>query len=381
MKKISILGSTGSIGKKAISLLLKRKEEYQIEALSAHSNFNLLAYQAKLLNAKYVVISNRKFFKNLKENLFNTNIKVEAGSEGLMNVASLQIDLAIIAIVGIAALKPIMQIIESGTKIIGLANKESIVCGGKFLIKKAKEKNVQIIPIDSEHNAIFQILEKNKKYIEKIILTASGGPFLNYNLEKLKNVTINQVLNHPTWNMGKKISVDSATMINKTLEIIEAHNLFNINKNKIKVVIHPESIIHGIVTYKDGFNFAVLAETDMSIPISYALYWPKRLISKHKLNLIGQKLTFQKPDYIRFPALKLGIEVLNSSFPHINSIVLNAANEVAVNKFLKSQINFLRIIEIIRLTIENFNNYFKINSLSDIINIDFESRIIANIIK
>lgn len=379
MKKVSVLGATGSVGKKTVDLLSKRKEEYQVEALSAHSNFALLAYQAKLLNAKYVAISDERLYKDLKESLLGTDVKIEVSAEGLTNVASIPVDLSVVAIVGIAGLEPVMQVIESGTKVIALANKESIVCGGKLLLKKAKGKNVQIIPIDSEHNAIFQILQNDDKCVKKIILTASGGPFLNYSLEQLRNVMVDQALSHPTWDMGKKISVDSATMMNKVLEIIEAHNLFNISPNKIEAVVHPESIIHGIIVYKDGFNFAVLAETDMAIPISYALSWPKRSALNYKLDLIKQKkLTFQEPDRKRFPALKLSMKVLNSSASHTNSIVLNAANEIAVNEFLKSRIGFLEIVKIVESTIESFDSYTDINSLSDIINIDCESRAVAN---
>ncbi|QKX01723.1 1-deoxy-D-xylulose-5-phosphate reductoisomerase [Wolbachia endosymbiont of Cruorifilaria tuberocauda] len=378
MKKVSILGSTGSIGKKTVDLLLKEREKYQVEVLSTHSNFALLAHQARSLGAKYVAISDKMFYMNLKESLLGTGIKVEAGTEGLINVASLPTDLSVVAITGIAGLEPVMHIIESGTKVIALANKESIICGGKLLFKKAKEKNVQIIPIDSEHNAIFQVLQNGNKYVEKIILTASGGPFLNYSFEQLRNVIVDQALSHPIWNMGKKISIDSATMMNKTLEIIEAHSLFNINPNKVEAVVHPESIIHGVVVYQDGFNFAVLAEADMAVPISYALSWPERSISGYKLDLTKQKkMTFQEPDYKRFPALKLSMEVLNSSLPHTNSIVLNAANEVAVNEFLRSRISFLGIVKVVELTIENFNNYININSLPDIIDIDRESRILA----
>ncbi|CCE77418.1 MULTISPECIES: 1-deoxy-D-xylulose-5-phosphate reductoisomerase [Wolbachia] len=379
MKKVSVLGSTGSIGKKTVDLLSKRKEEYQVEALSANSNFALLAHQAKLLNAKYAAISDERFYKDLKEDLLGTNVKVEVGAPGLANVASLPVDLSVIAIVGIAGLEPVIKVIESGTKVIALANKESIVCGGKLLLKKAKERSVQIIPIDSEHNAIFQVLQNDDKCVEKIILTASGGPFLNYSLEQLKDITVDQALSHPTWKMGKKISVDSATMINKALEIIEAHHLFNISPNRIEAVVHPESIVHGIVVYHDGFSFAVLAETDMEIPIAYALSWPERSTLNHKLDLTKQgKLTFQEPGHKRFPALKLSMEVLNSSSPHTNSIVLNAANEVAVNEFLKSRIGFLEVVEVVKSTIENFDKYSDINSLSDITSIDFESRILAN---
>ncbi|WP_265022049.1 1-deoxy-D-xylulose-5-phosphate reductoisomerase [Wolbachia endosymbiont (group A) of Icerya purchasi] len=376
MKKVSVLGSTGSVGKKTVDLLSKRREEYQVEALSAHSNFALLAHQAKLLNAKYVAISDERFYKDLKENLLGTDIKIAIGAT---NIATIPVDLSVVAIVGIAGLEPVMEVIESGTKVIALANKESIVCGGKLLLKKAKEKNVQIISIDSEHNAIFQILQNDDKCIEKIILTASGGPFLNYSSEQLRNVIVDQALSHPTWNMGKKISIDSATMMNKALEIIEAHNLFNISPDKIEAIVHPESIVHGIVTYKDGFNFAVLAETDMAIPILYALSWPERSALNRKLDLTKQgKLTFQEPDHKRFPALKLSMAVLNSSAPQTNSIVLNAANEIAVNEFLKSRIGFLKIVEVVESTMESFGSYTDINSLSDIINIDYESRIIAN---
>ncbi|MDD9332078.1 MAG: 1-deoxy-D-xylulose-5-phosphate reductoisomerase [Wolbachia sp.] len=379
MKKITILGSTGSIGRKTVDLLLQKREEYQVEALSAHSDFSLLANQAKLLNVKYVAISDSRFYKDLRENLLGTNIKIEAGTEGLINIASISVDLSVVALVGIAGLEPVMQIIESGTKIVALANKESIVCGGKFLFKKVKESNVQIIPIDSEHNAIFQVLQNDEKHVEKIILTASGGPFLNYSLEQLKNVTVDKALAHPTWNMGRKISVDSATMMNKALEIIEAHNLFDISPNKIEAIVHPESIVHGIVIYQDGFNFAVLAESDMAIPISYALSWPKRSALDYKLDLTKQRnLTFQEAEHERFPALSLSTEVLNSSSPHVNSIVLNAANEVAVDAFLKSQIDFLEIVEIVKSTMENFSSHSNINSLSDIMDVECESRVIAH---
>ncbi|WP_168464227.1 1-deoxy-D-xylulose-5-phosphate reductoisomerase [Wolbachia endosymbiont of Ctenocephalides felis wCfeT] len=375
MKTVSVLGSTGSIGKSTVDLLFSNREEYQVEALSANSNFALLAHQAKLLNAKYVAISDKKFYKSLKESLFGTNIKIEVD---IASVAAMPVDLSVIAIVGIAGLEPVMRVIESGTKVIALANKESIVCGGRLLLERAKKKDIKIIPIDSEHNAIFQVLQNDNKCVEKIILTASGGPFLNYGYEQLRNVTVNQALSHPTWNMGRKISIDSATMMNKALEIIEAHNLFTIAPNEIEAIVHPESIIHGIVVYRDGFNIAVLAEHDMTIPISYALFLPERSVLDYKLDLTKQKnLTFQAPDHKRFPALNLGMEVLNSSNAHTNSIVFNAANEVAVNAFLKSQIGFMEIVEVVRSTLESFDDYVGVDSLSDIINIDRESRAIA----
>jgi 1-deoxy-D-xylulose-5-phosphate reductoisomerase len=375
VKKISVLGSTGSIGKKTVDLLLQNKGEYEVVALSAHSNFALLAYQAKLLNAKYVVISNKEFYKDLKKELFGTDITVEVD---LINIASIAVDLLVVAVVGIVGLEPTICAVESGTKTIALANKESIVCGGKLLLSKAEKHGTQIIPIDSEHNAIFQILENNGRCVEKVILTASGGPFLNYSSEQLKNATINKALAHPIWNMGKKISIDSATMMNKALEVIEAHNLFDISPNKIEVVIHPESIIHGIVVYQDGTNFALMTEPDMAIPISYAMSWPKRPILNYQLNLTKQKvLTFQDVDHERFSALNLAMTVLNSSSSDVHSIVLNAANEVAVNAFLASQVCFTDIMSVIHSSIENFNHCAYISSLSDIIDIDCKSRAIA----
>ncbi len=376
MKKISVLGSTGSIGKKTVDLLLQNMGEYKVVGLSAHSNFALLAHQAKLLNAKCVVISNKEFYKDLKEELLGTGIAVEVD---LINITSTPLDLLVVAIVGIAGLEPTICAIESGTQAIALANKESIVCGGKLLLNKAKKNGTKIIPIDSEHSAIFQILENNGRCIEKIILTASGGPFLGYSSEQLKNVTVNKALAHPTWNMGKKISIDSATMMNKALEIIEAHNLFDISPDKIEVVIHPESIIHGIVVYQDGTNFALMAAPDMAIPISYAMSWPKRSLLNYRLNLTKQKtLTFQDVDHERFSAVSLGIKVLNSSSSDLYSIVLNAANEVAVNAFLASQIGFAEIMNVAHSSIEIFDdNYTYISSLSDIIDIDRKSRAVA----
>ncbi|UWI83077.1 1-deoxy-D-xylulose-5-phosphate reductoisomerase [Wolbachia endosymbiont of Howardula sp.] len=383
-KKISILGSTGNVGKKTVELVLQRKMAYQVEALSAYSNFTLLASQAKLLNAKYVSLYDSTHFQNLKDSLLDTDIKIVMGAQGLQEIAGIPVDLSVIAILGIAGLAPVLQVINSGTKIIAIANKESIICGGKLLLQQARNQNVQIIPIDSEHNAIFQILQYDNQCIEKIILTASGGPFLNYRLEKLQTVTVDSTLKHPTWNMGKKISVDSATMMNKALEMIEAHHLFNIIANKIEVVIHPESIVHGMVVYNDGFYFAVLAEPDMAIHILYALSWPQRRTNiNYRLDFTKhKKLTFQKPNYDRFHALKLSFEILNSTNIHCNSIILNAANEIAVHAFLNASIRFLDIVKIVESTIEHFHGNTNIKTLSDIMQIDCTSRIIAlNIIQ
>ncbi|WP_339048908.1 1-deoxy-D-xylulose-5-phosphate reductoisomerase [Candidatus Mesenet endosymbiont of Phosphuga atrata] len=378
MQRVSVFGSTGCIGQKTVQLLLKNPNKYKVEVLTADSNFELLARQARLVNAKNVVIADKRFFRDLKESLSDTKINVEAGSEGLAAAASIPIDRAVVAIVGIAGLMPTMKIIESKTKIIALANKESIICGGGFMLRKAKEHKVKIVPIDSEHNAIFQIFHSSYN-LDKIVLTASGGPFLHLTYEQMQNVTLRDAMSHPIWKMGKKNSIDSATMMNKALELIEAQNLFAVGLSKLDVVIHPESIVHGVVSYKDGSNLAVLACPDMDIPISYALSWPRRSsITNKQLDLTKQKLTFFEPDYNQFPALKLAMEVLRSNTPHANSIILNAANEIATGAFVESRIGFLDIAKIVQETLAAVKitaNFF--DSLDNIIDLDSNSRILA----
>lgn len=378
MQRVSVFGSTGCIGQKTVQLLLANPKKYKVEVLTANSNFELLAKQARLTRAKNVVIADKRFFRDLKESLSGTEINVESGNEGLAAAASIPVDRAVIAIVGIAGLTSTMKIIESKAKVIALANKESIICGGEFMLKKAKKHKVKIIPIDSEHNAIFQIF-RNSYNLDKIVLTASGGPFLHLTYEQMKNVTLRDALNHPVWKMGKKISIDSATMMNKALELIEAQNLFAVSPSKLDVIIHPESVVHGIVSYKDGSNLAVFAYPDMDIPISYALSWPKRSnIANKQLDLTKQKLTFFKPNYNQFPALKLAMEVLHSSALHANSIILNAANEVATDAFIKSRVGFLDIVKVVQETLAVAKvTGGSLNSLNDIIDLDSNSRILA----
>lgn len=381
MQRVSVFGSTGCIGQKTVQLLLANQKKYEVEVLTANSNFELLAAQARLTKAKNVIIADKRFFRDLKESLFGTGINIEAGSEGLTAAASIPVDRAVIAIVGIAGLMPTMKIIESKTKIIALVNKESIICGGEFMLRKAKEHKVKIIPIDSEHNAIFQIFH-NSYNLDKIVLTASGGPFLHLTYEQMENVTLRDALNHPIWKMGKKNSIDSATMMNKALELIEAQNLFAVNPSKLDIVIHPESVVHGIVSYKDGSNLAVLAYPDMDVPISYALSWPRRSsVTNKQLDLTKQKLTFFKPNHNQFPALKLAMEVLHSNTPHANSIILNAANEVATAAFIESKIGFLDIIKVVQETLTAAKvTADSFNSLSDIISLNSNSRTLAEAI-
>ncbi|MGN7678681.1 MAG: 1-deoxy-D-xylulose-5-phosphate reductoisomerase [Anaplasma sp.] len=375
MKKVSIFGSTGCIGQKAVQILRDNSHDFEVAALVAGTNVHLLAFQAKLLNAKMAVISDDALYAELQELLSGTNIVAEAGREGVLAAASMDVDSAVMAIVGIAALEPVMRLIESGVGSIVLANKESVVCGGNLLIDAAHRKGVNIIPVDSEHNAIFQILSCNA-CVDKVILTASGGPFLHWTREQMKNVTPSDALKHPVWRMGNKISVDSSTMVNKSLEVIEAHYLFSLEPNKIDVLVHPESVVHAFASYSSGVLIALMSMPDMSIPVLHALYWPGRAGEMYgrKLDLADYgQLTFTKPDFATFPALNLGFEVLNSSTCHAAGIVLNAANDVAVAAFLNSKIAFLDIADVIRSVMDK-SVYGLVTSVHEVMEYDLEGR-------
>ncbi len=376
MKKISILGSTGSIGKNTIEVIKNAPENFEIVALSARNDVKTLAEQALLLKPSYVVIENEELLFELKNALRNLpKCHVLCGFKAIIEVAKIKCDLVMSAIVGAAGMLPTLAAIEAGSN-IALANKESLVCAGEFLMKAARQNNVKIIPVDSEHNAIFQIFENdNLDQIESITLTASGGPFFNGEKDFTK-ITVAEALKHPNWSMGAKISIDSATMMNKGLEMIEAFHLFPLQKNGIKILVHPQSIIHGMVDYHDGSTLAMLSRPDMQVPISYALAYPKRMAIKHeKLDLVQlQNLSFFAPDEKRFPALKLCREALeiDGSAP----AVLNAANEIAVEKFLKEQISFDQITKIVAQVLEKIPHK-KVESVLEIIEFDRQARILA----
>ncbi|QGR02543.1 1-deoxy-D-xylulose-5-phosphate reductoisomerase [Ehrlichia ruminantium] len=380
MKTVSIFGSTGAIGQMIIDVILANSDRYQVKALVAKSNAQLLAFQAKIVNAEMVVVADVELYGELKDLLFGTDVKISVGDVGIKMAASLNVDYVMMAIVGIAALVPMIYLISAGVKVIALANKESIVCGGALLFNLAREKNVNIVPVDSEHNAIFQILDgSDKKNIDKITITASGGALLHMDYKQMQNVTVQETIRHPVWRMGKKISVDSATMVNKSLEIIEAHHLFSVKSEKLDVIIHPESVVHGIVSYVDGASIAFMSVPDMKISIMYTLSWPNRMaVLCRKLNLVSySQLTFMKPDINRFPGIKLGFEILRTSNVHANSIVFNAANEVAVDAFLNRKIGFLDIVNVIYSTLDMVDCWH-INSLSDILESDAIARRIAS---
>ena len=371
LKNIILLGATGSIGKSTLNLIRQNREKFNLIGISAYKNTEQLKLISEEFNVKNVC-----FFKNDKNIIFNKCTKVMKGYDGLIELASLNCDIVVSGISGLAGLMPAYAAINSGNN-IAIANKEPLVVAGNVLIECSKKNNVKILPVDSEHNSIFQCFDNNfRENISHITLTASGGPFLNRPLNSFKDITIEEALKHPKWEMGKKISIDSATLINKALEVIEAGFLFELKSNEINVVIHPESIIHGLVHYKDGSVLANLALPDMISPLSVAIGYPERYnLDLPKLNLVEvSQLNFLKPDLEKFPGLNFGWNALNG--PNYVSIILNAANEIAVDLFLKKRINFTSIVEIIDKCL-NDQNFNPAHDLDEILEIDKVSRIFA----
>ncbi|MHC4551240.1 MAG: 1-deoxy-D-xylulose-5-phosphate reductoisomerase [Planctomycetota bacterium] len=347
-KKVAILGSTGSIGCNTLAVLEALAPAYEVVALSAHSRTDLLAEQAKQFNPAYVAITDETNHTDLKTALGGFSGQVLAGADSLVELAALdEVDIVVCAVVGAAGLPAALAAAKAG-KTVAIANKEPLVIAGELLTTAAQDSGATILPIDSEHSAVFQaMLAGSTDEVQRIILTASGGPFRNATTEQMNNATVEQALNHPTWDMGPKITIDSATMMNKALEVIEAVWLFDMPAEKIDVLIHPESIIHSMVEFVDGSMVAQLGTPDMKVPIQYALTYPKRvkgIAEGLKLHELGQ-LNFQLPDLEHFKALKLGFEVAKTSGSA--PVVFNAANEAAVAAFLDGQIRFGQIVELI----------------------------------
>ena len=366
MKNIAILGSTGSIGTQTLSIV-DEKNDLNVVALSCGKNISLLEQQAKKYKPQIVCVTEEADAKILKEHLKDYDIEVVSGMDGLIEVATVKsADIVVTAIVGMIGIRPTIAAIEAG-KDIALANKETLVCAGHIIMPLAKEKNVKILPVDSEHSAIFQSLQgSNGAAIEKILLTASGGPFRGKTYEELENVTVEDALKHPNWSMGKKITIDSATMINKGLEVMEAKWLFDVPISRIQVTVHPQSILHSAVEFEDGAIIGQMGTPDMRLPILYALYYPDRQpLSGDKLDLfdIGT-LEFLKPDFETFFGLQLAFEAMNAggNMP----TVFNAANERAVSLFLNKKISFLQIPEIIGSAMAELD-YIKSPNLNDIL--------------
>lgn len=361
MKRILILGSTGSIGVNTLDVLRQFNSRFKVFALTANSNIELLEQQAREFKPEFLVVRDKKKAAKIKSDLGDFT-KVLDGEEGLIEITKNgEYDVLVSSLVGFAGLKPTIESIKRGKR-IALANKETLVAAGKLVMSLAEEYNAEILPVDSEHSAIFQCLVgEGNSNIEKLIVTASGGPFLNKSSAELENVSVEEALNHPNWDMGSKITIDSATMMNKGLEVIEAHWLFNLPKEKIDVVIHPQSIIHSMVEFVDGSIKAQLSLPDMKLPIQYALSYPDRWESSFvNTNFpILKELTFYEPELDKFRCLKLAFDVLlkGGTAP----CVLNAANEIAVDKFLNNNIKFTQIPDMIEDALDGINHHSNID--------------------
>jgi 1-deoxy-D-xylulose-5-phosphate reductoisomerase len=373
-KRIAILGSTGSIGTQTLEVIRKNPDHFEVVALTANNNVSLLAAQSRFFLPQMVVIGNENKYQVLKETLQDLPVRVLAGSRAIEEVVQLEnIDMVVTAMVGYSGLIPTLKAVEAG-KQIALANKETLVVAGELIMAMAKEKKVNILPVDSEHSAVFQCLVgENHNPPEKIMLTCSGGPFRGFSPEKLHNVTPKDALTHPNWDMGAKITIDSATLMNKGFEMIEAHWLFGLSPENIEVVVHPQSIIHSMVQFRDGSVKAQLGLPDMRLPILYALGYPERLQSDFpRFNFLKYpNLTFESPDIKNFRNLALAFEAINISgnMP----CILNAANEVVVGAFLEQKIGFMSIPGIIA-EVMGSSEWIAHPSLDDLIATNKETR-------
>lgn len=375
-RKIAILGSTGSIGTQALDVISEHSDLYEAYVLTANNNVEKLIEQARHFEPEAVVIANEKHYNTVKEALEDLPIKVYAGAEALCEVVQdTNIDIVLASMVGFAGLQPTISAIKA-KKAIALANKETLVVAGELIKRLANQYEVPILPVDSEHSAIFQCIEPGNR-IEKILLTASGGPFRNFSDEELKNATKAQALSHPTWTMGAKITIDSATLMNKGFEVIEAKWLFDVKPEQIQVVVHPQSVIHSMVQFEDGAVKAQLGMPDMRLPIQYAFSYPKRLHSSfERIDFFKLKnMTFEEPDTKRFRCLDIAYKALNmgGNMP----CVVNAANEIANHAFISDQITFERIAEIIEETMQRMS-FCTDSSLETYLETDKEARKIAS---
>jgi 1-deoxy-D-xylulose-5-phosphate reductoisomerase len=376
-RSVTILGSTGSVGTQTVGLLAANRDRYRVRALVAGRNATLLAEQAIALRAEIAVVADRSVYAALRDALAGTGIEVAAGGDAVVAAAALQADWTMAAITGAAGLAPTLAAISRGGY-VGLANKEALVCAGDLMLRAVRVAGATLLPVDSEHNAIFQSLaEGNRGAVEKIVLTASGGPFRTASQEEMAQATPEMALRHPIWSMGAKISIDSATMMNKGLELIEAARLFDLNETAIEVLVHPQSVIHGMVYYHDGSVLAQLGSPDMRIPIAHALAWPRRIATtSRRLDLAAvSRLEFDEPDLERFPALRLAREVLQTGGGC--PTILNAANEIAVEAFLDRRVGFLEISRIAERVLLRLGNS-KIDSLDEVIALDATARRVAN---
>ncbi len=375
-RRITILGSTGSIGTNTIDLIERNATAYRVEALTAYRNVDELAAQARRFNARFVAIGDPDKYTDLKTALSGSGTEVAAGPEGIIEAAAREVDWLMAGIVGAAGLEPTLEAVRQGA-IVALANKECLVCAGELMLEAASRSGAMLLPVDSEHNAIFQVFPfDQRESVEKIILTASGGPFRTSTSEEMRLATPAEAIAHPNWRMGAKISVDSATMMNKGLELIEAFYLFGFPEDKIDILVHPQSIIHSMVAYVDGSVLAQLGVPDMRTPISYALAWPDRMPTPSARLDLGKiaTLTFERPDSQRFPSLRLASEALKRG--GAAPTILNASNEEAVAGFLTGKVGFLNIPLIVEETLEKMPDS-EIQTVDNALAVDAEARRVA----
>ncbi len=375
-KTVSVLGSTGSVGRQTVELLAAAPERFTVRVLVGGRNAAALAAQARLLGAEWAVIADPDQASALREALAGTRCQVAAGPDAVTAAAAMDADWTMAAITGAVGLAPTLAAIRRGGA-VALANKEALVCAGEVMLRAVREAGATLLPVDSEHNAIFQSLaDGNRAAVEKIVLTASGGPFRNANLEEMSLATPEAALKHPIWSMGAKISIDSATLMNKGLELIEAARLFDLAETAIDVLVHRQSVIHGLVYYKDGSVLAQLGAPDMRIPIAHTLAWPERMpTSSPRLDLVAlARLDFEAPDDIRFPALRLAREALRAGGGA--PTILSAANEVAVDAFLQRRIGFLDIVGTVGRVLDAMGTPIA-DSLEDVVALDAAARAAA----
>lgn len=374
MKNITILGSTGSIGTNALEVIRQKKDEFNVVALSGHTNYKLVMEQIKEFNPKYVSIGTEEGFEAIKKEF--PEVELFFGREGLKKLGELEeTDIILTAVSGVIGIEATVEAIKKGKR-IALANKETMVAGGAYINKLLKEyPEAEIIPVDSEHSALFQSLSAGRREdVKNLIITASGGSFRGKKRDELKEITVSEALKHPKWSMGKKITIDSSTLVNKGLEVIEAHELFGIDYDRIKVAVHPQSIVHSLVEYKDNAMVAQLGATDMKLPIQFAFTYPKReestALEKLDLMKVGN-LTFEEPDMETFKGLPLAYRAgkTGGTMP----VVFNAANEVAVELFMKEKIKFLEIYDVIEKAMDN-HMPVEIENLEIILKVDEETR-------
>ncbi len=379
-RSITVLGATGSIGDSTMDLLRLTPDRYQVEALTAHSNVEGLAKLAREFNARFAAIADPARLDDLKEALSGTGIACGAGESAIIEAAARPADWLMAAVSGAAGLKPTLAAVDRGTT-IALANKECLVCAGDFFMQRAVDAGARILPADSEHNALFQALSSgNRAELTRVIITASGGPFRTWAAADIEQATLEQALKHPNWSMGQKITIDSASMMNKGLEVIEAAYLFALSPDQIDVLVHPQSIVHGLVEFSDRSVVAQLGSPDMRIPIAHCLGWPDRIVgpsTRLDLAKIGQ-LTFEAPDFERFPGLRLAFEALRTG--QGATTVFNAANEIAVAAFIGKKIRFGAIARLVEATLEQWvraGNLAPLSSADDAIAVDHNARKLA----